>query len=433
MNLLTESLWGDEAFSALAIQKPFWEMIGVVMRDTAPPLFYILGQVWGKIFGFSEISLRSLSCLLIIGVGIFSGKIIYEIGKNKLMAVIGGLAVFLSPFLFGFAFEWRMYALLAFLVTGSTYFFVSRKWKGFVIFSALSLYAHHFALFTLAGQGICFLLFEFDWKKFKKSIKSLWPFGLIGLLYLPWIYPMYLQTTRIQDSGFWLEAPKIKEVLNLMFRFLTGGVEENQRMMIMVVVLVLMIGKNWKKVGKRWLELLIIFLSPVVLSSLVSYVITPVFYDRYLLSVVAGTTTLIFLGTRKYFGIMAVLLMLFYGLFSFELFNNPSKRPFRELASYVKEEVKEEDYLINYNGSAHHLWESKYYGVFGPIYTPDGPLPLYVGTAQMTEDDTVDVLPEVKGRIGVISSVGVEEIELGEYYLLDSKNFDELSISWWRK
>jgi len=78
-------------------------------------------------------------------------------------------------------------------------------------------------------------------------------------------------------------------------------------------------------------------------------VITPVFYDRYLLSVVAGTTTLIFLGTRKYFGIMAVLLMLFYGLFSFELFNNPSKRPFRELASYVKEEVKEEDYLINYN------------------------------------------------------------------------------------
>ncbi len=433
MNLLTESLWGDEGFSALAVQKPFWEMIGVVMKDTAPPLFYILGYFWGKIFGFSEVSLRSLSCLLIIGVGFFSGKIIYEIGKDKLMAIVGGLAVFLIPFLFGFAFEWRMYALLSFLVTGSTYFFISRKWGWFVVFSIFSLYTHHFALFTLIGQGICFLLFEFDWKNLKKSMRKLWPFGLVGLLYLPWVYPMYLQTTRIQESGFWLEVPKIKEVLNLMFRFVTGGVAENQRLFIAMMVLILMIGKNWKKIGKRWLELLIIFLSPIVLSFLASYVITPVFYDRYLLSVVAGITILIFLGTRKYFGVIAVLLMLFYGVVSFNLFNNPSKRPFRELSDYIKQEIKEGDYLINYNGAAHHLWESKYYGVFGPIYTPDGPLPLYVGTAQMTEKDTINELPKNEGRIGAISSVKIEEIELDGYYLLDSKNFDSLSISWWKE
>lgn len=433
MNLLTESLWGDEGFSALAIQKPFWEMFGVVMKDTAPPLFYILGHMWGKVFGFSEVSLRSLSCLLIMGVGFFSGKIIYEIGKNRLMAVIGGLAVFLSPFLFGFAFEWRMYALLAFLVTGSTYFFISRKWKSFVIFSTLSLYTHHFALFTLVGQGICFLLFRFEWKNWKKFIKQLWPFELVGLLYLPWVYPMYLQTTRIQESGFWLGVPKIKDVSNLIFRFMTGGVAENQRLLVVVIVLVLMIGKNWKKIGKRWLELLIIFLSPIVLSFLASYVITPVFYDRYLLSVVAGITILIFLGTRKYFKVVAILLMLFYAVASFNLFNSPDKRPFKEMANYIKQEIKGDDYLINYNGAAHHLWESKYYGVFGPIYTPDGPLPLYVGTAQMTEEDTINELPKIEGRIGAISSVRIEEIELDGYYLLDSKNFDGLSISWWKE
>ena len=39
---MTESLWGDEAFSALAVMKSFPEMIGVVMRDTAPPLFILL-------------------------------------------------------------------------------------------------------------------------------------------------------------------------------------------------------------------------------------------------------------------------------------------------------------------------------------------------------------------------------------------------------
>lgn len=44
---------------------------------------------------------------------------------------------------------------------------------------------------------------------------------------------------------------------------------------------------------------------------------------------------------------------------------------------------------IKQNGRAHYLWESKYYGLKAPIYAPSGPLPLYVGTAQMTAEDTI--------------------------------------------
>ena len=39
MNLWNESLWGDEGFSAIAVQKDFLPMLSVVMKDTAPPLF----------------------------------------------------------------------------------------------------------------------------------------------------------------------------------------------------------------------------------------------------------------------------------------------------------------------------------------------------------------------------------------------------------
>jgi len=441
MNLLTESLWGDEGFSAMAVQRPFLEMIGVVMRDTAPPFFYVLGFIWGRIFGFSEISLRSLSCLLMLGASFFAGKIIYEVGRNKVAAILGGTMAFLTPFLIGFAFEWRMYATLAFLVMGSIYFFVARKWTGFVIFSALSLYAHHFALFTLAGQVIYFLFFIFEWKgfKIKRFLKETRPFWLVGLLYLPWVYPMYLQVTRVQGGGFWLSMPKIKEIFNLMYRFITGEVDERHRLGVAIVVAGLLVGKKWKKVGKRWVELLIIFMAPVVLSVLVSYLVTPIFYDRYLLATVIGVAVLVVLGTRKWLLLLVGALVLFYGWTSGRRFLSPSKRPFRELAGYVKEQLRDNDYLVNYNGKAHHLWESKYYGLDAPIYTPDGPLPLYVGTAQMTEKDTVDNLPEVEGRIGVIASEPLSEIQIRghfeEYDMETLKSFenDRLLVIWWRK
>ncbi len=433
MNLLTESLWGDEGFSALAVQRPFMEMIGVVMRDTAPPLFYAVGYAWGRMFGFSEVSLRSLSLILMLGVGVFAGKTIYEIGKDKTVAVLGGLLAFLSPFLIPYAFEWRMYALLAFTITGSVYFFVTRKWIGYVIFTLMALYTHHLALFTLAGQGLWFLLTDLEWKKPKKWISQLKPFLLIALFYLPWLYPMYLQTTRVQGSGFWLSAPSLKEIGDLMWRFVTGGVAESKRLWVGGGVLLLLAGKDWKKVGKKWFELLVIYVFPVILSAIVSYLVTPIFYDRYLLSVVAGLAVLIALGTKGKFKWILLAMVLFYGLTSVTLFMNPKKRPFREMAGYIKNEIKVDDKLINYNGAAHHLWESKYYGVPAPIYTPGGPLPLYVGTAQMVEDDTVESIGTVKGRLGVITSEPIEKVEITGFELVEKKDFKQLTFSWWEK
>ncbi len=430
---MTESLWGDEGFSALAVQRPFLEMIGVVMRDTAPPLFYAVGYAWGRVFGFSEASLRSLSLLLMVGVGIFAGKTIYKVGKNKLIAILGGLLASFSPFLIPFAFEWRMYALLTFTITGSVYFFVTRKWTGYVILTLMALYTHHLALFTLAGQGLWFLLSDFEWKSPKKWMSQLKPFWLIILFYLPWVYPMYLQTTRVQGSGFWLSAPSLKEVADLMWRFVTGGVVEKKRLLMGSGVLLLMVGKDWKKVGKKWLGLLVIYLFPIILSVVVSYMVTPIFYDRYLLSVVAGFAVLIALGTKKKFKWVLLLMVVFYGLVSTKLFLTPKKRPFRQMAGYIREEIKAEDMLINFNGAAHHLWESKYYGVPAPIYTPGGPLPLYVGTAQMTEKDTVEKIGDVEGRLGVITSEPIEKVEIEGFELVEKKEFEQLSFSWWKQ
>lgn len=431
MNLLTESLWGDEAFSAMAVKKGLFEMLSVVMKDTAPPLFYLVGWVWGRLFGFSEVALRSLTCLLILGAAIFAGLTVHYLSKNKIASLLTVAVAFFSPFVFRFAFEWRMYALLAFTSMASVYFFTAKKWLWFVVFSLAAAWTHHLGLFTIAGEGVWFMISDFKWRKPKIWFSQLKPFIILGLLYSLWLYPMYIQLTRIKGSGFWLGIPKIGDLTNLVARFTVGGAEGKLKLVVYGLVAIILIGKDWKKAGKQWWGLLFIYFSPVILAFAASYVITPVFYDRYLLSVVVGIAVLVSLQTRKLFLLTLFFLACVYIYSSITIFNNPQKQPFRDLAAYVQTVKQPGDAIVNYNGASHHLWESQYYGIPAPIYTPNGPLPLYVGTAQMTSSDTITLLPKPSGRLGVISSEDPKTMILPGFKMISIKKFRELSFSWW--
>ena len=430
MNLWTESLWEDEAFSALAVQKNLLSMLAVVMKDTAPPLFYLVGYTWGRLFGYSEVALRSLTLLLMMGAAVFAGLIVQEIDKDKIKALLAGGVVFFSPFLFRFAFEWRMYALLTFTVIASTYFFVTKRWGWYTVMALAALYTHHFAVFTVFAQGLWFLVTDFSWKKRGRWGGELKPFLLIGLGYSFWLYPMYLQIQRVKGSGFWLSVPKLADLAGLIYRFATGGAAWH--ILVASLGLVLLLVKDWQKVWKNWLGLLFIFSAPIFLSYVVSQVVTPIFYDRYLLSAVVGAGVLLVLGTRRRFLWMVGVVLLVYGFLSWNVFTNPQKRPFREFAAFVKTQIQPDDFLLNWNGKAHHIWETKYYGVPAPIYTPNGPLPLYVGTAQMTPEDTIDKLPD-KNRIGLIASENPRDINLPGYKLTFVKQLGELRFMWWDK
>jgi hypothetical protein len=162
--------------------------------------------------------------------------------------------------------------------------------------------------------------------------------------------------------------------------------------------------------------------------------VTPVFYDRYLLSVVVGVAVLVGLGVRRWLVPGLVLLLVIYGYFSCQLLLQPKKRPFRRFAAQVKSELREGDYLLNFNGQAHHLWETKYYGIPAPIYVPEGKLPLWVGTAQMTEEDRVKDLPEEAKRLGVITSESVDQVRLEEdWQMTDLIEVGELKLIWFER
>ncbi len=429
MNQLTTSLWGDESFTAVAVQENFFRMLEIVIKDTAPPLYYILLFIWTRIFGHSEVAIRSLSVLLYLGT-VF---LVYLIAKHIWHKKAGLLAVLLclaNPFLFPFAFEARMYAILVFTVTLSFYFFIKNNFWGYVLGSTAAIYSHHYAVLPL--------IFQFGWRLFTtKKIKKNWfrflkPYLFIGLFYLPWLYPLYKQVTMV-SGGFWLGKPKLIDLFGLFVKYLIGGniVFQWQKYLLVLAVLILVL-KKWKFKLKENSILIGWVLAPVLLAFLLSQGKTSLFYDRYLIFIIPGLMLLLTGGLRKISLVLILLFCLPLFYVNFYYFNHPTKRPFRQLVAYIKKEIKKDDFLINFNGGAHHLWETKYYGLEAPLYVPEGDLPFYVGTAQMSDEDIIRQLPD-KERIGVISSEEPESMQINGFALKSYQEFGELSFSWFSR
>lgn len=427
MTQFSASLWGDEAWAATLAIKPYWQIIITVARDTSPPLYYLIYHTWIKFFGISEVSIRSLSFLFFLGTVIT----VYFIGKHlwdKKTGLLAALLTLTNPFLFYYAFEGRMYAILALTSTLSIYFFLKKNRPGFILASVAALYSHHFSIFIIVFEGL-WQLIESWGQPIKKIIRNYLDFFLIGLLYLPWLYPLYYQTSLV-GSGFWLGKPNPEVFLETVIKFLVGSGQEVNRQLAFGAIVLTLILKNWLKDKKQSFFLLGWFFVPLILTYLVSQVFQSIFFDRYLLLVIPASGLLIASLRRKFSFISILIAAFLLASLNYHYFTHPTKRPFRELANYVKTEAADLT-LINYNAASHHLFESKYYGLEAPIYAPK-PLPFYTGTALMEKSDVIDQLPN-KESLGLITSTSPEEVVIPGYEIEKNKQFDSLYFLWLTK
>ena len=111
-NVFNQSLWGDEAFSAVLSMNPIPKILEIIQKDTSPPLYNIILHYWYQIFGTSEIAIRALSFLFFILAVFF----VYKIGSllfSRRIGLLAAVLTFLNPFFFTYAFEGRMYSILA--------------------------------------------------------------------------------------------------------------------------------------------------------------------------------------------------------------------------------------------------------------------------------------------------------------------------------
>lgn len=176
---LNQSLWLDEAITALAVKNN--SFIDIVSKfspgDFHPPLYYLMLKLWTNIFGYSEIALRLPSVIfgiLLIGVIYLLAKMLFD----QRTAMIAAIFAAVNPLLVYYSQETRMYTLAALFVAVAFLFLLRKRWLLFILSLVLAIYTDYLPILVLP---VFFLI-----AKDKKPI--ILSYFVMLVLFLPWVY-----------------------------------------------------------------------------------------------------------------------------------------------------------------------------------------------------------------------------------------------------
>lgn len=215
------SIWFDEAFSAYLTRFSYIGIAKYTSDDVHPPLFYWALKGWTSLFGWSDVSFRSLSIAFAVVAIIFAFLLAKRAFGRRVAAVVA-FCLALSPMLIRYGQEARMYTMVAAIALAGTYAFViaqgsKRKlpWVVYAILVAMGMWTHYFsALVWLAhwlwrGIVVWHRSKQHSWHAFRKRYFTktwLFTYGLAVGLYLPWLPFMVKQLGVVQANGFWIAA-----------------------------------------------------------------------------------------------------------------------------------------------------------------------------------------------------------------------------------
>ena len=180
---INTSFWYDEACSWFTASKAF--PMGIIdnllhldLQHT--PLYFFILHFWMKIFGDSEVAIRSLSVIFAIG----TVPLVYTAAKKLTSvknAIIAVLLAAVSPILVFFSTEARMYPLVIFMVILSVNYLIDFEQKNDIKSLIKLVFANLLIPYTLVGGilynvslVICYgsYLFKDNREKFFRYIKA---------------------------------------------------------------------------------------------------------------------------------------------------------------------------------------------------------------------------------------------------------------------
>lgn len=204
---LRQSVWFDEAYSILVAKQPLGNLIHLVSLDTHPPLYYVVLKLWAGLFGWSELSLRSLSVAAFVAALIVAGLLLRKMFGVR-VAIGAMLLVMVSPLLLRYGFEIRMYSLGILIGVSATYALYSAWRSGsrqdrdrWLTAYGLLVVIGMFTLYPLALLWIAHVVWIscVHWGK-KAAWNKLLPYVLayVGavVLFLPWLPTFFNQLSN---------------------------------------------------------------------------------------------------------------------------------------------------------------------------------------------------------------------------------------------
>ncbi|NCU05509.1 MAG: hypothetical protein GXC73_16175 [Chitinophagaceae bacterium] len=348
VNITYASLWSDELYSMLSVHpdNSIYEMLYLQRKDQ-PPLYFVLLRGWTTVFGFNDLSARSLSIL----IGILS---VYSIGlvtKRIFNAKTGITVALLTAFSFTqveHSLEARFYGLLFLLITISvyTYFLVNKKDSLFHIVlhafvCAMVMLAHQFGALIIVVYGLFdlgLLLRQFTAKQFRSK-------AILYILTLAFIFPWYFWSfTAIRTvSNYWLKTIDVPAYLLYNLKY---------SMPVLVVILAAAIsGFVLRKTKLMQIERVLIaqLLFVIAVPLAFSYIKFPILVSRYSFAMAPALYILLAIGIVMFIerikikpalAAVCLLFLFFFDAVAASFVNKEPlmKEPWREMAHWLKEQ-----------------------------------------------------------------------------------------------
>jgi mannosyltransferase len=330
LGLGVKGLWHDEAFSDAIARLDFPTMWRAITHGEAfNGLYYLVLHVWVR-GGHSEVWLRIPSVVF----GLLAAYALFVLNRRLFgltTALIAAVLLALNSFFIQYEQEARPYSLALFLVVLSTYLFVVAldqpsiwRWLGYGAVCAIAIYAHLFCGYIVMAHVLS-LTFRRPRPRLRHVAAG---YALTALLVAPLL--IVAERSGILQRAF-VERPDLGS-LSWLFLYLTGagGVATGGGRVLVLsyfaaccVALVFMARRAGDRQphrsgggGRTWsFGLMLLWLGvPILVSFVVSIVLTPVFFPRYLIVGLPALVTIAAIGisslSRRSWQVVAVAVLI---------------------------------------------------------------------------------------------------------------------------
>lgn len=270
---LNQSLWLDEAVTAVAVRDSSWLQLVTkfASHDFHPPFFYLFTKLWTTIFGLSEISLRLPSVFFTWATGI----LLYS-----LVGFWPSLLFLLNPLSVYYSQEARMYSMVTFFLFLSYYGLSKNKIGLFLLGISLAINTFYGSLFLIVAMIIyLFCQKKSNWAFLAMIVTVFSIFILSPLIYTQWQHSLLMRQTVVNWSQV-LGPASLKNLALIPLKFSLGRISFEPKWWYYLL------GGSWTIfvwLGVRWQDRrLILLVLPIVLG-LVFSIFTPLLsYFRFL-------------------------------------------------------------------------------------------------------------------------------------------------------
>jgi len=331
---LNQSFWLDEAIGAITVRNLSFHdvLINFPKGDNHPPLYYAMLDVWGQMFGYSEVGLRSLSVIFGAATVLFTYKIALLLWRNKNTALIAALLIATSQFHVYYSQEARMYVVAGFFASTAVYYFLKFIEKNLlldlVLFSVsitASVFSDYVPVLLLPIFPIYILIHKR--KLFLKTVLSYLPIVFLGVLWFP---IFVIQSTGgaafLQALPAWKEiagGATPKQALLVWTKFTLGRISFDDKSFyytLLTLVSLPFIGAfvtTWtKKLSKEEKLIWMWLLFPLIVGFVASFIFPLFNYFRFVF-VVPAFYLLIAKAKKRYLSFVLVINLMSLGAYYF--------------------------------------------------------------------------------------------------------------------